>query len=254
MLSAFLLVACGLRAQYTKTNDDPNSDFKLAKELYQQNKFSLAYPLFKSVYETGKKESNIPVTVQLEAKYYAIVSGLQLNDKTAVAAAQEFVDLEHNTPRMQMMNYHLAEYYFRVQDFDNALTYYENAAVENLSNSEIANMKFHQGYALFTKKRFAEAKPLFSSIAQIPEDPNYYDANYYYGFILFSEKKYSAALNSFKIVEEQPTYNTIIPYYLTEIYYYTGDKDKALEQGESIAYRQSILPVATRRINWSHVF
>ncbi|MEP6513221.1 MAG: tetratricopeptide repeat protein [Parafilimonas sp.] len=220
------------QAQYTKSNDDPDADFKLAKELYQQEKFSLAYPLFKSLYAESNTRSNIPVTMQLESKYYSIICGLELKDPTAVTAAQEFIDLEHHEPRIQMMSYHLGEYYYKTQDFTNALKYYEQAGYDNLSNREIADMKFHEGYGYFTMQKFADAKPLFDAIRQIPNDPNYYDANYYYGFIAFSEKKYEAALNSFKTLEGQSTYEKIIPYYIAEIYYYNGEKDKALDYGE----------------------
>ncbi|MBV9962797.1 MAG: tetratricopeptide repeat protein, partial [Parafilimonas sp.] len=75
--------------------------------------------------------------------------------------------------------------------------------------------------------------PLFESISQIPSDPNYYDANYYYGYIAFSDKNYAQALTSFQIIEKQPTYQPIIPYYISEIYYYRGEKDKALEYAEN---------------------
>ena len=82
-------------------------------------------------------------------------------------------------------------------------------------------------------QQFNDAKPLFESIAQIPSDPNYYDANYYYGYIAFAEKNYAQALTSFKIIEKQPKYQPIIPYYIAEIYYYRGEKDEALAYAEN---------------------
>ena len=227
-----VLATFAAHAQYTKANDDPDADFKLAKELYQKDQFSLAYPLFKVVYAESKSNSGIPVSIQTEAKYYSIVCGLELKDETAKQAAIEFIDLEHNEPRAEMMSYHLAEYYYANKDFDEAVKYYEQTSNDNLSNAEIANMKFHQGYAYFTMQRFNDAKPLFDAIRQIPTDPNYVDANYYYGFIAFSEKRYNDALTSFKITEDKDQYKGIVPYYITEIYYYKGDKDKALEYGE----------------------
>ena len=99
--------------------------------------------------------------------------------------------------------------------------------------TEIAVMKFHEAYGYFTMQQFDNAKPLFESIAQIPSDPDYYDANYYYGYISFSEKNYTQALTSFQIIEKQPTYQPIIPYYIAEIYYYRGEKDKALQYAEN---------------------
>jgi len=131
-----------------------------------------------------------------------------------------------------MMSYHLGEYYYNKTDFENAVTYYEKVTYDNLSNSEIANMKFHLGYAYFTMKRFSDAKPLFDAIRQIKTDSHYIDANYYYGFIAFGDKNYKEALNAFKITEDKPAYKGIVPYYITEIYYYNGEKDKALAYAE----------------------
>ncbi len=227
-----VLAVVSAQAQYTKANDDPDADFKLAKELYQKEQFSLAYPLFKTLYAEAKTNSSIPATIQSESKYYSIVCGLELKDQIAEQAAIEYINLEHNEPRVEMMCYRLAEYYYNKLNFIDAITYYEKTTYDNLSNSEIAAMKFHQGYAYFTLQRFNEAKPLFDAIRQLPSDANYADANYYYGFIAFNEKRYKDALGSFKITEDKPAYQGIVPYYITEIYYYSGEKDKALEYGE----------------------
>ena len=39
------------------------------------------------------------------------------------------------------------------------------------------------------QQKYAQAKPLLNSVRQIPADPNYIDANYYYGFIAFRERR-----------------------------------------------------------------
>lgn len=237
---AFVFLSCmgQLKAQATKANNDPDADFKLAKELFQKEKFSLAYPLFKNLgYSRKDNHSAIPVSMQSEAKYYTIVCGLRMNDASAEQEALDFIAMEHYKPRIEMLCYHLGEFYFRKQDYENAIAYYEKAGVANLSNREIADVKFHQAYAYFTTKRFSEAKPLFNAIRQIPSDPNYIDATYYYGFIAFYEKNYKEALTSFKIVENKPAYQKIVPYYVTEIYYFSGDKDEAIAYGEAALER-----------------
>ena len=137
--TVLLLAYTHALAQATKINNDPDGDFKLAKELYQKQEFSLAYPLFNELSaKYNVRESNMPVSAALEAKYYAIACHLQLNDETAVTNAKTFIEAEHNAPRTQMMSYQLAEYYYRKKDFTNAITYYEKAGIDNLSNSEIA--------------------------------------------------------------------------------------------------------------------
>src|SRR4051812_6908162 len=238
-LSCFLSVSVvQVNAQATKENNDPDAEFKLAKELYMKEQFSQAYPLFKELHNQGNfKWSNYPTSEQLEAKYYAIACGLQLNDETAEPLAKSFIEAEHNAPRVQMMSFQLAEYYYRKKDFTDAITYYEKAGLDNVNNTQIANIKFHEAYGYFTMKRFSEAKPLFNSIRQIPDDPNYIDANYHYGFIVFGEKNYKEALNAFKVVQDKPAYQSIVPYYVTEIYYFTANRDSAIASGEAALQR-----------------
>jgi tetratricopeptide (TPR) repeat protein len=164
-------------------------------------------------------------------------AGCNSNDSTAEPLAQEFIELEHNTARVQMMGFHLAEYYYRKRDFNKAQNYYQSTNIANLSNREIADMKFHQAYGFFVMQQVDKAKPLFNAIRQLPKDPNYLDANYYYGFISFTEKNYNQALESFRIAETSPEYQSVVPFYVAEIYYFNGEKDKALEYGEKAIKR-----------------
>ena len=146
--------------------------------------------------QNSADRSNQAINYQ-EIKYYTIVCALKQNEEGAVVQARKFIDLEDNAARVQMMSFHLAEYYFRQQDYAQAASLYENVKIGNLSNREIADMKFHLGYAYFIAKQFDKAKPMFDAIRQMKDDPNYADANYYYGFICFYDKKYREALDAF---------------------------------------------------------
>ena len=216
-------------SQQTRYYTDSDEKFKEAKEYFQKEKYSLAYPLLKElrqdIRETNK--ANQPIVVQ-EINYYAIVCALKQNEGRAEEEAQQYIDVEKNNARVQMMNYHLAEYYFRTEKFEDAIRYYEQANISNLSNKEIADMSFHQGYAYFNLQNFAKAKPLFNSIRTTKDDPNYMDANYYYGFLAFRDKQYGEALESFRVVENEKNYNTVVPYYIAQIYYIQGKKDEAI--------------------------
>ena len=128
--------------------------------------------------------------------------------------------------------HHLAEYFFRKQQFADAAQLYEGANIANLNNREIADLKFHQGYSYFTLQQFDRAKPLLNSIRQVKDDPNYIDANYYYGFIAYRDKQYGDALASFKIVENEEQYASIVPFYITQINYAQGKKEEAVAYAE----------------------
>lgn len=235
-ITAFCVLALSIQgsiAQQTRFINDPQGTFKQAKEFFQREQYSLAYPLLKDLQLQMKDQdrTNQAITTQ-EIKYYTTVCALKQNERGAVDKAKDFIDLEDNTPRVQMMSFHLAEYYFRQGDYSKALELYESTNIENLSNREIADLKFHQGYAYFNAKQFDKAKPLFDAIRQLKDDPNYIDANYYYGFLAFNDKEYRKALDAFAIVEDHPQYGQVVPYYIASIYYALGQKDKALEYAE----------------------
>ena len=239
MKNLFLLlittfISVSIIAQQTRYYTDPETKFKEAKEYFQKDQYSLAYPLFKELM-LEKKETdkiNAGITAQ-EVVYYTTVCALKQNEGRAESAAREFIELEKNTARVQMMSFHLGEYYFRNQKFSEAAEQYEQTNIVNLSNREIADMKFHQGYSYFTLQRFAQAKPLFNSIRSIKDDPNYIDANYYYGFLAFRDGQYNDALQSFKIVENEKNYAAVVPYYIAQVYYIQGKKEEALSYAET---------------------
>ncbi|MBC7827407.1 MAG: tetratricopeptide repeat protein [Chitinophagaceae bacterium] len=221
-------------AQQSSFINDPQGSFNQAKEYFQKEQYSLAYPLLKDLQLKQREtdRSNKALNYQ-EVKYYTIVCALKQNEETAVTLAKEFIELEDNASRVQMMSFHLAEYYFRKQDYPQAIPAFEKVSIDNLSNREIADLKFHLGYSYFTSQQFDLAKPMLNTIRQLPKDPNYRDANYYYGFLAFYDRNFKDALEAFTIVENHEEYGKVVPYYIANIYYSTNQKDKALQYAEA---------------------
>ncbi|MBA2562727.1 MAG: tetratricopeptide repeat protein [Chitinophagaceae bacterium] len=239
LLLLIISLPCFSQPNYNVT--DPERSFKEAKELFIKEQYSLAYPLLKELkqqYPDNTQSSHTYLNQDVE--YYYIVCGLRLNQPVAEVQAKSFIEVANNEPRQQIMGYHLARYYFVKNDFSNAITYYERAGYDNLSNEEIADAKFELAYSYFNLKQFEEAKPLFNEIHQLPENKYYYPANYYYGYVSYRDRDYSEALKSFKIVENQEQYRGLVPYYISEIYYFQGKKDEALRYGEEALKSKNI--------------
>jgi tetratricopeptide (TPR) repeat protein len=234
VLLSFLFLGFSSFGQQTAYYSDPQAEFRQGKEFFEHEYYSLAFPIFRdlnySLRETDKSNNSVEYA---DVRYYYLVCALEQNDKTAVNAAEDYIELENNAPRVGMLSFHLAEYYFRQQDYNAAVKLYDHAEIDNLSNREIADLKFHEGYCYFTLKQFDNALPLFNAIRQLPGDPNYVDANYYYGFICFYQRKYNDALEAFRVVENNPTYEKVVPYYVANIYLVQGQKDKAISYAEA---------------------
>ena len=225
-------------AQPTHVFTDAEKQFKEAKELFIKQQYALAYPLLQEVkkqYPDEQKSNN--VYLHDDVNYYYIVCRLKLQLPVAEEEAKHYIDWINNEPRVELMSYHLGKFYFTKNDFTNAVKYYEQASLDNLSNEEIADAKFEKAYCYFNLKRFAEAKPLFNEIHQLPENKYYIPANYYYGFISYYDRNYSEALKAFKLVEMKEDYKGVVPYYIAQIYYFQNKKEEALKYGESVLSR-----------------
>lgn len=219
-------------AQATAYFTDTKAAFSQAVEHFQQERYQLAMPLFRELYRDGETTSEESLHAQ-EIKFYLLACGLKLNDERAVVPAATFIDVEKNAPLLQQLSYELAQYYFRKQNYADAVTYYEKAGIAQLSNAQIAEAKFNTAYAYFHLQRLQEAKPLFNSIRQLNNSPHYADANYYYGFIAYNDREYGDARNCFEKVQNHPKYGRIVPFYLASIYYMGGQKEKAVDVAEA---------------------
>ena len=175
LLLTVLLLLSGwmhLNAQSTAIYNDPDTEFKSAKDWYQQEKFSLAYPVFKHLYSNSVRFSNFPEQLNAESHYYYIACGLKLQDSTAEILAEEFIKLNTHRPLVQRMSFDLGEFYFQRKDYIKAQNIYDQSNIDNLTNAEIATLKFHSAYAYFVMKQFDKAKPLFNVVRQLNKDPN----------------------------------------------------------------------------------
>lgn len=229
ILPFFLLICFFARAQQTFFLTDPQAEYKQAQEYYQKQYYSLAYPIFRELEQDQAARPQVYQSFGYEnVHYYTLVCSLNQDDSTAVDPARVFIERENNAARGQMLAYHLGEYEFRHGHYDAALTLYENSGIENLDNDEIATLKFHKGYAYFIRKNFDLAKPLFDAIRQLPGNTYYVDANYYYGYICFYQRRYNDAYAAFSIAENHPKYAKIVPYYIANIYLQQNQKEKAV--------------------------
>ncbi|UEG48612.1 tetratricopeptide repeat protein [Ferruginibacter lapsinanis] len=236
----FLLILFSLPvfSQPTHAIIDEERNYKEAKELFVKKQYALAYPLLKQLHDQqpdGQQSNNY--YLHEDVNYYYTVCGLKLQLPIAVEEAKNYISKVNNEPRVELMSYHLGKYYFIKDDFENAITNYERAGIDNLSNEEIGDAKFEMAYSYFNLKRFDDAQPLFDEIRQLEGSKYYMSANYYYGFISYYKRQYSEALKSFKLVESQDEYKAVVPYYIAEIYYFQKKKDEALKYGESVLNR-----------------
>ncbi|HQY18223.1 MAG TPA: tetratricopeptide repeat protein [Ferruginibacter sp.] len=234
-------------AQPTHFVTDKEKKYKEVKEHITKEEYAFAYTAvkeLKTMYPENMASNHNYINEDVD--FFYVLCGLKLMQEPAKNEAINYIASVTNEPRRQLISFHLAHYYFLNDDYLNAVEYFSRSGYDNLSNEQIADAKFEKAYSLFNLKRFAEAKPLFNEIQQVQENKYYIPANYYYGFISYYDKDFTEALRAFKLVEIYEEYKGVVPYYITEIYYFQGNKDEALSYGQAVLQKYPNIYYADR--------
>ncbi len=236
----FVLFLSGkISAQPTYAILDPEKKYKVAEDLFLREQYQLAFPLFQELKKQYVENEKSDHTFLYEnVNYYYSACVLKMQHPLAEEEALGFLEKVDNDPLNQRLSFHLAQFYFKKNNYEKAIVYYERAGLDNLTNAEIADAKFETAYCYFNVKRFKEAKSLFNEIHQLPGNKYYLPANYYYAFLSYYDKQFDEALQAFKVVEKEKAYRSVVPYYIAEIYYYQGKKEDALTYSEQLLRKQ----------------
>lgn len=235
IVSAFLLSSTppDAHAQIPVSNRAEYALLKHGIEQYQQGHYVLASRsvndfLNQHVQPTEGRNSETLLLAVQQARYIRALSNLKAGSSKAVEEITAYIDETINPVYRQRAAFALAQHYFQQNNLPEAITHYELAGIDNLSNKEIADAKFELAYSYFNERDFDRAKPLFATIKELPDNKYYAAGNYYYGLLAYNDKNYDQALKSFERVHNQEEYKDIVPYYEAEIHYFQGNYEKVL--------------------------
>ncbi|MFN8288414.1 MAG: tetratricopeptide repeat protein [Chitinophagales bacterium] len=212
-------------AQQTQVYLDPEQGFSKGLELFDEHNYLAAREKFEEIYKQQHNSTWHGNTVLIQnLEYYIAVCAAETNDKDAESLLLGYFKNYHETDKRRLIYLYLGKYYYRNKKYQETIDYLAKVKTEDLNNQQLYDYRFMLAYAYFTKKKFAEAKPLFASIKDV-KDKYYYPATYYYAFISFFNKDYNDALKSFKDIEDSKMYSSVIPYYISQIYFYKKEYD-----------------------------
>lgn len=235
-----------LWAQFAESTQKENGLLFHGIEQYQQGHYTLAAATLKDYIHSAKKNVTLQNTIAVpdadlqKANYYLSLSEIKSHAQLSLSQAQQYLQNAINPDYKTHIALNLAQYYFRQGQLENAIHYYEQANIAYLDNEEIADKKFELAYSYFNNQQFAEAKPLFAAIKDLPKSKYYIPGNYYYGLLAYNDKDYNNALGSFEKVDQEPTYKDVVPYYEAEIYYFLGDHQKVLNISQKYLVKDSL--------------
>jgi tetratricopeptide (TPR) repeat protein len=224
LLSFSLLLSLPASSQLMKF-DAPLS------QQYQNGLKSLMQGDSLTAYQTIQSAHFFEPTNIDNAFYYHLLS-VALEKENAVQLAEFWLKNNSNKIYHSRLNFELAKYFYRKQLVDLSIQAYQKISIDDLENNELALMQFQLGYLYFKKGDWDQSSSYLMSIRQVKSSPFYTDANYYAGFVALQQKDFKLALSCFKIAEQNKAYNTLTPFYISQLYYFLGDIDAAIKNTE----------------------
>ncbi len=231
-LSLVLLLVCfqimSLFAQrslkFTATDQRVSEAMNFIDMAYYQQ----AYLLLNNYFTDFKQDANDQQAIEFQfARYAYQLCALKLNKPAAETDLIRFLSETPFDILRQAGSFELGKYSYEHSQFEEAIRHYEAVGIEVLTNQELTQRNFELGYSYLVTGQLEKVTPYFQSAKNIPGE-YFTPGNYYHGLLAYYKKNYKEARESFNAVKDDERYKKIIPFYLTEIDYMSGEKEKAL--------------------------
>jgi tetratricopeptide (TPR) repeat protein len=204
-----------------------------ARDLFSTGNYTAANALILSRYSELDASTNLSQSEKSEIGLMKLVSGIVSRETFAVKEGRAMMELTDDRWVSVKLAYHLGHYYFSLSMYDEAAAILEKTEPVYLNNEENERVQYEKGVSYFSLNKFDNARPFFRSIVQIEQSSYKPDAQYYLGFIDFSERKYGDAAKWFREIEKHPFYSKAVPFYLAYISNENGNITQAIQYGEA---------------------
>lgn len=217
-ISLLLLSFTGLVfSQKTQVYLDKDALYKTGMELFDKKQYNASQKAFVD-YMVSVKGNTL---LKTDAEYYAAACGIELFHKDGEWRMKEFIERHPESNKVKWGFFYLGKSNFRKKKYEESIKFLEKVDIYDLSKENLAELYFKRGYSYFITNNFEKAK---LDLFEIKDVDNKYahPANYYYSHIAYQEKKYETALQGFNRLANDETFGSVVPYYITQIYFIQG--------------------------------
>jgi tetratricopeptide (TPR) repeat protein len=230
LILLLVFVAAEGFAQQSALNRDDDVLLRKAMELYDKQQYSASQHYFQlaSAKLAGNSERN------KIAEYYAALCAVELFNRDAEVLLTQFIYRHPESTLVKQAWFQLGRYFFRERKYSKAEEWFAKVEPEVLSEEEQEEFHFKRGYTNFKVEKFDQALVDFAAIKSGTSAYATTSA-YYFAHIHYQNKNYEAALEEFLKLSDDEVFASIVPFYISQIYYMQGKFDSV------IGYAQPIL-------------
>lgn len=227
-LACCVLFCTFLRAQKTVIYVDKDALYKQGLELFDKKQYASAQKNFMDFAASAKAG-----ILKGDASFYAAACGIELFNKDSEWLMKQFIEKYPSSTKINEAYLYLGRSNFRKKKYPETLEYFEKVDIYKLDKDQLAELYFKRGYSYLQIGKDEKAKTDFYEIKDV--DNKYaFPANYYYSHIAYKEKNYELALQGFNRLVGNETFGSVVPYYITQIYFIQGKYEKVVKEAPGL--------------------
>ncbi|MDX2174113.1 MAG: tetratricopeptide repeat protein [Bacteroidota bacterium] len=216
------------QAQKTAIYLDNEIMYKQAIELFDKKQYVEAQKNFIDFATTTSLS-----ILKADAQYYSAACAIELFNKDGEWQMKQFILKHPESTKLNSANFYLGKNNFRKKKYPETIECFEKVDIYKLDKEQLSELYFKRGYSYIETGSYDKAK---TDLYEIKDVDNKYafPANYYYSHIAYKEKNYETALSGFNRLVGNETFGSVVPYYITQIYFIQGKYDKVVVEAPKL--------------------
>lgn len=204
--------------------------YEEARRLYDEGLYAAASDGFeRTLRSLGDDRSDLSE----QCSYFRAMSAVKLMNRNAENLVEGFLNAYPTSARRKEAILETTEYFFNRKKYKEARTWLQRLEGMSLNQEERGDYKFKLGYSCMmtndnktAQLHFKDIKDGKSSFAK--------SAKYYYGHLAYLDSNYVTAIQNLSALRNDPQFGPVVPYYLAQMYYQTGDDTALFRLGKEL--------------------
>jgi outer membrane protein assembly factor BamD (BamD/ComL family) len=214
-------------AQRTTNHQMPERLFNQGQEMFLSGNYVGAQDVLTQFLNEGDD-----AFLRESAAYMIAVSSFRRGIEGSNEVMKDFLEKHPETAHRHEVTFFIGSYYFYREDWQSALAWFSRSDIDFLTLANQEYYFFRIAYASLKLGNNREAERLFGVLAQ--NSRRYRDAaNFYLGYIDFSEGYITSALNHFDKVRHHPEFREDVAFFTAQGAFFEGRLDDAIRLSET---------------------
>lgn len=230
IMVSLLAAGTAVKGQVSFSGEEVTSLLNNGYEMFAKAKYATAIGLFDKWLENGKNGTSLQ---RADAEYHAALASMKLMAPDAEYRMQRFITANPESPMLNQARFESGRYCYQQRNFTCSIEWFEQTDRILLSDKELAEYLFKLGYSQYRKGDTKRAQMLFAELMDSETDYTA-PAIYYHAAIAYENGFYRTALEGFERLKGDETFGSIVPFYITQIYYLDKNYDGILEMAPAL--------------------